>query len=51
VANHQALGARGRFAVIAVDQFPVGSADAHGERTYQDRALLARGFGDLVQPR
>jgi hypothetical protein len=50
VPKHQALGAGGRFAIVPVDQFPVGAADAYGERAHQDRALLPRGLGDLVQP-
>ena len=50
VAEHQALAPRGRLAIVAVDELPVGAADAHGERAYQERALLLRRLGNLVQP-
>ena len=47
VAQHQARRARGRPAVLALDDLDVGPADPDGDRLDEDRALVDLGLRDL----
>jgi hypothetical protein len=49
VPKDQALLPGAGAAVEAFDQLAVGAADAHGERAHEQRAVLLRRLGDVIE--